>query len=133
MTMATKWARWLAVGAGAMDFATGVGLVFAPVWTLAQMGVAAPGTGEAEWFMRYVGAFVGGVGACYLWAAAGPRERLRVALGAMAWLRGAVAVFTGVAVARGALAPAWLAVTATDGGLVVAQLWLLAKGAGRDA
>lgn len=128
----TRMARWLAIGAGAMDFGTGLGLVAWPVWTLARMGVAAPATSEAEWFMRFVGAFVGGVGACYLWAATGPRERLRVTLGAMVWLRSAAGVFTGVAVARGALAPAWLAVTATDGTLVIAQLWLLAKGAGRD-
>lgn len=128
----TRWARWLAMAAGAMDGATGVGLVFAPAWTLARMGVAAPATSEAEWFVRYVGAFVGGVGACYLWAAAGPRERMRVVLGATMWLRGAVALFTGAAVAEGAFAPAWLAVTATDGALVAVQAWLLIKGAGRD-
>ncbi|MEN9842010.1 MAG: hypothetical protein RL376_1810, partial [Verrucomicrobiota bacterium] len=28
-----KLARWLALTAGGMDFATGVGLVLAPVWT----------------------------------------------------------------------------------------------------
>lgn len=126
------WGQWMALGAGAMDLGTGVGLVLAPVWTLARMGVPAPGTNEAEWFMRFVGAFVGAVGATYLWAAAWPEERLRVTFGATIWLRGSAALFTGAAVALGPLAPAWLAVTATDGALVVAQAWWLTRKAGRD-
>ena len=128
---ATILARWLAWGAGAMDFGTGVALVSAPAWTLARMGVAAPGA-EAWVFVRFVGAFVGAVGAIYLWAAQRPGERLRVVLGATMWLRGAAGAFVFGAVVAGALARGWWSVTATDGGLVLAQAWLLAKGAGRD-
>lgn len=128
---ATRVGIWLARVAGAMDFATGVGLVAAPAWTLARMAVPVPGD-EALLFVRFVGAFVGAVGASYLWAAARPRERLRVMLGLTVWMRVAAGTFTGVAVASGALAGGWLAVTATDWTLAVAQLWLVAKGAGRD-
>jgi len=127
----TRIGRWLSVGAGAMDFATGLGLVALPAWTLARMGVPVPGA-EALLFVRFVGAFVGAVGASYLWAARRPRERLRVLFGVTLWLRGAAGAFTGGAVLAGALAPGWLAVTATDWTLVAAQAWLLARGAGRD-
>jgi hypothetical protein len=128
---ATRVGIWLARVAGAMDFATGVGLVAAPAWTLVRMAVPVPGD-EALLFVRFVGAFVGAVGASYLWAAARPRERLRVMLGLTVWMRVAAGTFTGVAVASGALAGGWLAVTATDWTLAVVQLWLVAKGAGRD-
>lgn len=128
---ATRLAVWLAWGAGGMDLATGIGLVAAPAWTLARMGVAVPGA-EALGFVRFVGAFVGAVGATYLWATVRPRERLRVVFGATMWLRGAAGTFTGVAVATGMMERGWGAVTATDWSLVIVQAWLLAKGAGRD-
>lgn len=128
---ATRLGTWLAWAAGAMDFGTGVGLVAAPAWTLARMAVPVPGE-EALLFVRFVGAFVGAVGASYVWAAARPRERLRVMLGLTVWMRIAAGTFAGVAVASGALAGGWLAVTATDWTLAVAQVWLIAKGAGCD-
>lgn len=128
---ATRLGIWLAVGAGAMDLGTGLGLVMMPAWTLARMGVPVPGD-EALLFVRFVGAFVGAVGASYLWAAARPRERLRGMLALTVWMRAAAGAFTAWAVLSGALAGGWLAVTATDWGLVVAQVWLLAKGAGRN-
>jgi hypothetical protein len=128
---ATRVGIWLARVAGAMDFGTGLGLVAAPAWTLTQMAVPVPGE-EALLFVRFVGAFVGAVGASYLWAAARPRERLRVMLGLTVWMRVAAGTFTGVAVASGALAGGWLAVTATDWLLAVTQVWLVVKGAGRD-
>lgn len=131
MKPSTRFALVLAVAAGAMDFSTGLGLVVAPAWTLARMGVVPP-TAEALIFVRFVGAFVGAVGATYLWAATAPRTRLRPLLAFTLWPRGAAGVFTGIAVLTGALEPAWLSVTATDGALVFAQLWLLAQGAGRD-
>lgn len=131
MRPSTRAGFYLALAAGAMDFATGVGLIAAPAWTLARMGVAAP-VAEALIFVRFVGAFVGAVGAMYLWAAARPRERLRALFAFTLWPRAAAGAFTGVAVLAGALSPAWLSVTLTDGALVVAQLWLLARGAGRD-
>lgn len=128
----SRMAFWLALGAGAMDFSTGLGLVAAPAWTLVLMGVPVPG-GEALLFVRFVGAFVWAVGASYLWASAAPARRLRVVFGATIWFRVAAGAFTGAAVGHGDLAPGWLAVTATDWALVGAQLWLLAKGVGRDA
>jgi hypothetical protein len=128
---ATRIAVWLSLVMGAMDLGTGLGLVSLPAWTLAQMGVPVPGA-EALVFVRFVGACVGAVGASYLWAAQRPGERLRVMLGLTMWLRGSAAIFTGGAVLAGVLAPGWLAVTVTDGTLVAAQAWLLAKGAGRD-
>jgi hypothetical protein len=131
MRPSTRVGFYLALAAGAVDFATGVGLIATPAWTLAGMGVAAP-VAEALIFVRFVGAFVGAVGAMYLWAAARPRERLRALFAFTLWPRGAAGAFTGVAVLAGALSPAWLSVTVTDGALVVAQLWLLARGAGRD-
>jgi hypothetical protein len=89
--------------------------------------------GEALGFVRFVGAFVGAVGASYLWAGAGPADRLRTMLGATMIFRIAAGSFTAVAVAAGMLDVRWLSVTATDFALVTAQAWLLAKGAGRDA
>lgn len=128
---ATRLAVWLARGAGAMDLGTGVGLVAVPAWTLGRMGVAVPGA-EALVFVRFVGAFVGAVGASYWWAAAKPAERLRVVFGVTMWARGAAGTFTGVAVATGMLESGWVAVAVTDWTLVIVQAWLLAKGARRD-
>ena len=128
----SRMAFWLALGTGALDFGTGLGLVAAPAWTLLLMGVPVP-SGEALLFVRFVGAFVWAVGASYLWATMEPATRLRTVLGATIWFRVAAGAFTGAAVSHGNLAPGWLAVTATDWALVAAQLWLLAKGAGRDA
>ena len=127
--LARSVSAMLAWGAGAMDLATGLGLVALPAWTLARMGVAVPGA-EALVFVRFVGAFVGAVGATYLWAAMRPRERLRVVFGATLWLRGAAGTFTGVAVAAGMLERGWVAVTLTDWSLGIVQAWLLGKAAG---
>ncbi len=128
---ATRVGVWVAIGAGAMDLGTGLGLVTAPGWTLARMGVPVPGA-EALLYVRFVGAFVAAVGACYLWAARRPRGRLRVAFGLTMWLRGAAGSFSAGAVLAGALAIGWLAVALTDGALVIVQAVLLAKGAGRE-
>jgi len=121
-----RLARLLAWLAGGMDFLTGLGLVAAPVTTLALMQIAAPGA-EAQLYVRFVGAFVASVGASYLWALAGPAQRLRVVLGVTVLPRLAAGSFTGTAVLCGALPPFWLAVTVTDFALVAAQRWLLAR------
>ncbi|HEY0947161.1 MAG TPA: hypothetical protein VGD81_17900 [Opitutaceae bacterium] len=126
-----KGARGLAVAAGGLDFATGLGLVGAPAFTLARMGAPVPG-GEALLYVRFVGVFVAAVGASYLGALAlGGARRLRSVFEFTLLFRLGAGTFTGLAVARGLLAPAWLAVTATDFALVGAQSWLLTKGAGR--
>ncbi|MFA5264871.1 MAG: hypothetical protein WC378_13690 [Opitutaceae bacterium] len=125
-------ARWLALGAGALDLSSGLGLVLLPAFTLRLMGVAVPGS-EALVFVRFVGVFVASVGACYLWAVLAPGIRMRVVLGGTLFFRAGVFVFTGLCVLAGALDAGWLAVTAADAGLIIAQAWLLAKGVGADA
>lgn len=125
-------AFWLAVGAGLMDFSTGLGLVALPVFTLSAMRVAAPASPEGLLFLRFVGAFVAAVGAMYLWGAAGPRARLRTVLGVSVFPRLGAGSFTAWAVLTGALPAGWIMVSATDLALVVVQLWLLSRGACRD-
>lgn len=120
-----RMARWLALGAGAMDFGTGLGLVFVPGWVLPLMGVATPGT-DALVFLRWVGAFVGAVGASYLWAWwKGGSERLRSVLEVTAIFRLAAGGFSAAAIVRGWLSMAWLSVPVTDLALVAAQVWML--------
>jgi len=125
----TRLARWLLLGAGTMDAATGLGLSLAPAATLALMGVVPP-DGDALVFLRWVGAFVGAVGATYLWGWLHARRLLRPVLELTMIFRLAAGVFSAVAIARGWLTPAWLSVPVTDLALVGAQVVLLAKGAG---
>jgi hypothetical protein len=121
-------ARVLALIAGCMDLGTGLGLVAAPAWTLGWMAVATPGA-EALVFLRWVGAFVGAVGASYLVALArGGAERLREVLATTILFRLAAGGYCTFAVLGGALEPRWGLVAATDLGLVVAQVWLLRRG-----
>lgn len=128
----TRFARGLALGAGLLDGATGLGLVFAPAIVLGLMGAPVPGE-EALVYLRWVGAFVTAVGASYLVArVAGGGERLRSVLEFTIGFRLAAGLFSAFAIARGWLGPAWVSVPVTDFGLVVAQVWLLRKGAGRD-
>ncbi len=121
------WARWLALGAGAMDFLTGLGLVFAPVRVLPLMGVAVP-TGDALVFLRWMGAFVGAVGASYLLALVlGGVTRLRAVLEFTILFRLAAGGFSAAAIGLGWLSVAWTSVPVTDLALVVAQVWLLRR------
>ena len=132
MRFSPTWlARRLALLAGALDFGSGLGLVALPAAMLPLMGLPVPGE-EALTFVRFVGAFVAAVGACYLWALRRPGERLRVVLGATLWFRLAAGSYVLGAVLRGSLDASWLTVTAADYGLIVAQLWLLARGAERE-
>lgn len=126
-----RFARGYAAVVGAMDFATGAGLLIAPAFTLACMGVSAPAADALAW-VRFVGVFVGSVGASYLWAwrAAGPVQ-MRTMFIVMAFFRAAAGSYTGVAVALGTLEPAWLAVTFTDVACVAVQVWFIMKGVGR--
>ena len=127
---ASRLARWLVLGAGAMDFLTGLGLVFAPVRVLPLMGVPAPGM-EALAFLRWVGAFVGAVGAVYLWGFVRWRRLRRAVLELTVFFRLAAGIFCAGAILRGWLPPAWWSVPGTDLTLVAVQAVLLAKGAGR--
>lgn len=122
-----RLAWWLALGAGGLDFCTGLGLAFAPAEALPLMGLAVPGA-EALIWLRWVGAFVWAVGASYLLALLlGGETRLRACLELTLPFRLAAGVFGAVAVARGWLSPLWAGVPATDFALVAAQLWLLRR------
>ncbi len=126
-----RLARVYAALAGAADLGTGIGLVFLPGPVLALMGVA-PVTGEALVFLRWVGAFVGAVGASYFWALWRPAMGLRAMLELTILFRVAAGLFSAWAIATGGLTAAWWSVPVTDLGLVAVQVWLLRKGAGRD-
>lgn len=127
-----RWAKGLAWVAGAMDSATGVGLVFAPAPTLRAMQVVAPAA-EALVFLRWVGAFVGAVGLSYLVALArGGAGRLRETFALTLLFRAAAGGYCACAVSAGWLEPGWAAVAWTDGALVVAQAWLLRRGGWSD-
>ena len=117
--------RILAVLAGAMDFGTGLGMVFLPALTLRLMLVPVPGE-EAMIYARFVGVFVGGIGFSYLWAlVASGNGGLRAVLRFTIPFRAAAGFFCLIAVFRGELAPMWLSVTLADWGLVGLQVWLL--------
>jgi hypothetical protein len=123
-----KQARWLALAAGSMDFATGIGLVLAPRPVLALMGAAAPAD-EAMVYLRWVGAFVGAVGASYLLALVrGGTERLRAVLEFTILFRLAAGGYCAAALALGWLPAVWVSVPAADLALAAAQGWLLRKG-----
>jgi hypothetical protein len=123
----------LSLAAGALDTTTGLVLVAAPAVALGWCGVALPGGDGAAILMRWIGVFVAGVGASYLWAIA-PRApaartaRLAGVWGATALVRAGVAVFCVVAVAARQLAPVWLIVGCTDALLAGVQAWGLRRG-----
>ncbi|MFT3869080.1 MAG: hypothetical protein QM715_11535 [Nibricoccus sp.] len=126
-------ARLLALVAGALDLCTGLGLVFFPRLVLPLMRVATP-EGEALVYLRFVGAFVGAVGACYLWALVrGGPDRLRLTLELTILFRISAGAFSGTAIALGWLSFAWISVPATDFALVGFQLWLVKKLAASNA
>jgi len=113
---------------GAMDLATGLGLMAMPAFTLAQMGATVPGA-EALGYVRFSGVFVGAVGASYLVALArGGVARLRGALEFTLIARAGAGGFSAVAVAAGWFDRAWLIVAATDLTCAAVQAWILARG-----
>jgi len=125
-TPTTTWVRGLALGAGAMDFLTGLGLVFAPGRVLPLMRVAVP-AGDGLVFLRWMGAFVAAVGASYLWALARGGGRLRAVLEFTILFRLAAGGFSAAAIGLGWLPAAWASVPAADLALAVAQVWLLTR------
>jgi uncharacterized protein YjeT (DUF2065 family) len=118
-------ARLFTLTAGAMDFATGLGLVFFPTQLLALMRVATPAP-DALVFLRFVGVFVAAVGATYLWAwSRRHTASLRFVFAFTIIFRFAAGTYSAFAIALGWLPPMWLSVPVTDLFLVAAQLWLL--------
>ncbi|HEY0865472.1 MAG TPA: hypothetical protein VGD97_15300 [Lacunisphaera sp.] len=124
-------ARGLALGAGVLDFSTGLGLVFLPALTLRLMGVTPP-VGAAETYLRFLGVFVGLVGFSYLWALRRGPAALRLVFALTVFFRLAAGSFCVWALATGRLEPAWASVPATDFALAAAQAWLLRCGVFRD-
>ncbi len=122
----------LALGAGALDFCTGLGLVAAPALMLRLMGMKEI-FGDLV-YLRFVGAFVCAVGFSYLWALrrrqlSGDPSLLRATLEITIIFRLAAGSFGAWAILRGWLMPAWASVPATDFFLAAAQGWLLRQGA----
>lgn len=120
-------ARLLALAAGSLDFCTGLGLVLFPRLILPLMRVSTP-EGEALVYLRFVGAFVSAVGACYLWALVrGGSNRLCSTLELTLLFRLSAGTFSAVAIGLGWLSLAWVSVPVTDFALVGLQLWLIKK------
>ena len=122
-----RLARLLALAAGLLDFGTGISLVFLPAKISPLLRVPVP-TDEALVYLRFVGAFVTAIGACYLLALVrGGVARLRTLFEFTLLFRFATGIFSGFAIARGWLALPWAGVAATDLALIVIQLWFLTK------
>lgn len=120
--------------AGGGDAVTGLLLVAAPALVLRLLGIARPETAGELALLRFLGVFVGCVGlAClYPWSfREGVRRQRRIvaAMEMTAGVRLAVALFLGIAVARGWMDLPWLTVGVYDALVGTAQLGLL----GRDA
>lgn len=121
------WMRRGAMLAGTMDFCTGAALVVAPLLTLRLMRVEPTGA-EALVFLRWVGTFVGAVGASYLLAAwRGTEERLRAVFSLTMIFRLAAGGYSAAAILAGWLSPGWFSVPVTDLALVAAQWWVLRR------
>lgn len=121
-------ATLLALGAGALDFGTGLGLVTAPGLMLRLMG-AGTLAAEPTIYLRWIGAFVAAVGFSYLWAL-GRRDvaLLRHVLELTIFFRLAAGAYSAWAVASGALPLAWVSVPLTDFFLAATQTWLVRRG-----
>jgi hypothetical protein len=126
----------LAVGPGLMDSLTGLGLCLIPTVTLSLMGIEVPV--PALVYIRFIGAFVLGVGSLYLFGLIQARlcddwTALRMVFWATAWLRGVIFLFGVAAIATGELAIQWISVPLTDGVVALLQIaWLLMGGVPRD-
>jgi hypothetical protein len=122
--------RLYCLGAGLLDSATGVVLVAAPRVALAAMGVEEMPADLV--LLRWIGAFVGAVGLCYLYplvlGGRGRDRRLAVVLELTTIQRLVVFAFTTGALALGQLSPAWISVPFTDLALAAAQIWMLRSG-----
>ncbi len=103
-----------------------------PQMVLKLMGVSAVGV-EALVLVRFVGAFVFSVGCLYLFAlmpvlVANLWGWVSGVLSVTAWVRAVICCFTCVAIASGALGPAWCSVPVSDGFLALVQVWVIWKG-----
>lgn len=119
--------RLFALAVGAMDASTGLLLVVAPLTVLRWMWIPTPPL-EPIW-LRFIGAFVAGVGTIYLYALARAGAGLLLpALELTAIVRASVGLFVGAAILLGALPAAWLTVAVTDLALAAFQLGMVRRG-----
>ena len=129
------WLRGYALVVGLMDTVTGVLLVMAPTLVLRLMWIAGQ-PAETVW-LRFIGAFVAGVGMMYLHPLVAAKGRsatlLAAALEFTAIARAAVGLVVAVSVANGSLPAAWCSVAVTDLSLAAVQIVLVARGAGVEA
>ena len=119
------------IAAGLCDTLTGLMLVAAPLFTLRLMMI--PGAVAEPVLIRFIGAFVFGIGFAYLrpfFDADPARRELRFAgmLDVTAGARLAVGTFVTVAVLTHGLHPMWTTVAVTDLGLAAVQIVLLKRG-----
>ena len=126
--MTSNLQRWTVIGvslaAGGGDLFTGLLLVFAPEWTLAQMVV--PPAADAV-FLRFVGVFVACVGAGYVlgllaWWLGGRSGRLRFVWEWTILFRLAAGAFVALQIVVGHLAWRWCSVPAVDWTWAVVQV-----------
>lgn len=125
----TLTATIVALFAGLSDAPTGLGLLLLPQFVFSALRLPAP---HDFTFVRFVGAFVFGVGLAYFLPflrrdPAVRGARLVAVLEATAVVRTSIALYVTVAIARGALAPAWGFVAAFDAVLAALQFALLAR------
>lgn len=116
--------------AGAGDAVTGLLLVAAPLFTIGLMGIS--GVPAEPVYLRFVGAFVAGVGMSYLFPFfyRDPRrtdQTLAVVLEVTALIRLGIALFVGWAVVTGVLSAGWVSVLATDLVLAIAQIVMVKR------
>lgn len=113
--MTTRTLCFVIATAGLLDASTGLGLIALPAFTLHAMGAPVPASSEAIVFVRFVGAFVFGVGLTYLWALGDATgNRIGIVLGATAIIRASVGIFVATSIATTALAWPWLTVAVVD-------------------
>lgn len=118
------------LGAGAMDAATGLLLVFAPERVLELLGIAAPAA-ESRVFLSWIGVFVASVGLSYVLVLRG------AAAAATVWtftalVRFAVACFLMLQIRAGNLPLAWATVALADAGVAALQMIGLRLGCWTD-
>ena len=119
------------IAAGACDTTTGLLLLLAPLAALRLMRI--PAAPLEPVFVRFIGAFVFGVGFSYLRPffdrdPARREARLAAMLDVTAFVRTAVGTFVAAAIVARALHPAWASVAATDLVLAAAQFTMLRRG-----
>jgi hypothetical protein len=125
----TTWVYGMMLLAGLMDATTGALLLAAPLWTLDLMGITDPAPGTAVPALdRRVRVQRGLLLPVPVPAPRRPPQRDQRAVGILTMatiVRIFIAGFSGIAIATGALEPAWLSVTFTDATLAVLQIYIL--------